>query len=180
MEHIQIDETDIFLDDMGDGRGKIIISNTWGYNFSHFWGSMGSDLKEFLTRINKSYFINKLLPHYDNGQFDPKKTIRNVRKYIRTEFDIPWYQHMSAHKELREFLKELETCDSQRLFVHYMSNISDSIHCFDLNYQDEQEFKSALKVLECEPWHFIEMGPSNSQIFLEKLYPKLQKKLKTP
>lgn len=178
MELIKIDDTDIILQDEGNGRGKITISNVWGYNYSHFWGAMGMPLKEFLLSINESYFIDKLSSPFDRGVFDGKGTIRNVRKFIRTDFEIPWYQHMSAQKELREFLKDMESIESENEFVDKMSNISDDLSLFNLSREDEKEFRDALKSLEIEPWRFIETGPSHEYLFLKKLFPKLQKKIK--
>lgn len=179
MEVLKIDQTDIILDDEGDGRGKITISNTYGYNYSTYWGSMGKrGLKEFLLGMNNDYFINRLVS--DTGVFCGKKSVKNVRRFIREEmsYELPWYKFMKAQKELRERLKELESCDSDRDFVSAMSNLSGSLYCLELSYDDEKEFNEILGVLETEPWHFIDYKPSNDVIFLERLFPKLQKKLK--
>ena len=34
MKVLKVKETEIFLDDQGDGKGKITISNTYGHNYS--------------------------------------------------------------------------------------------------------------------------------------------------
>ena len=50
MEHFRINSTDIILQDFNKGEGKIIISNdSFGYNFSYYWGAMGKNtiLKAF-------------------------------------------------------------------------------------------------------------------------------------
>ena len=181
MEVIKIGETDIMLDDMGNGKGKITISNTYGYNFSYYWGSMGRSLREFLRETNESYFISNLLPPYDSGEFDGKKTMRNVRKFIKDEmsYELPWYKYMEQQKNLRERLNEIQRCESDRQFVDEMMRISQDVDgCYELDKYDREEFISALKMLECEPWHWIEMGPSDNERFLTKLFPKLQKELK--
>jgi len=50
METIRIDTTDVILRDDAPGKGKIMISDDgWGYNFSYYWGAMGSGIKEFYT-----------------------------------------------------------------------------------------------------------------------------------
>lgn len=180
MEKITIDSTDIILEDLGNEQGKIIIADTYGYNYSTYWGAMGGSLKEFLMRINEDYFINRLLPSDDRGVFSGKKSVRNVRKHIKTElsYEIPWYKYMSAQKELRERLKEIESCESDHEFIDAMQRISNDVYCFELDRHDEERFKDALKSLESEPWHFIETEPSRHSIFLHRIFKRLQKELK--
>lgn len=180
MEHIKIGTTDVFLDDKGEGKGKITISDTeWDINCSFYWGSMGCSLKEFLLQINADYFEGKLNMG-DHGIFDAKKSIKNVRKYIREEmeYQLPWYLYPSAQKELRERLKEIEDyCCSEEQFIDQMSNISDSIYCYDLGYKEEKEFRGIIQELEQEPWHFIEKSPSEKSKWLKTFLPKLKKNL---
>jgi len=135
IEVIKIDDTDIILQDEGDGRGKITISNSWGYNYSHFWGSMGGSLKEFLLRINEGYFIDKLSDFDDRGVFDGKATMTAVRKHIREEmsYELPWYKYMSAQKELREKFKEMERIEDENSFVDAMSSLESSLIVWDLD-----------------------------------------------
>lgn len=178
MKNFKIGYTDIFLDDMGSGSGKITISDTTNdYNFSKYWGSMGSDLEQFLCEINPSYFSTKLNP-FDKGVFDSKQTLRSVRKHIKEEmsWELPWYKFMSAQKELRERLNEIQsTVYDARDFVDMMSSLTNDIMCFDLNYQEEKDFKSIIKQLEEEPWHFIINKASRQTIFLQELLPKIKK-----
>jgi len=84
METIRIGLTDVIFKDEGEGKGKIIVSNDdWGYNFSHYWGAMGDrNLKQFVSEINTSYFVDKLSVRR-NGDLDVKKTFTNIRKRIR-------------------------------------------------------------------------------------------------
>ena len=93
MKTLRIDYTDIFLDDKGNGQGKLTISNTCGFNFSCYWGAMGGSLKDFLLRINEDYFVRNLT---DPLSFDAKLTAKSVRRYVRNELksELPWYMYM--------------------------------------------------------------------------------------
>ena len=180
MESFKIGETDIILEDYGDGKGKIIIANTWGYNYSYYWGSMGSSLKEFLCSINMYYFTNKLSDPSDNGVFSAEKSVSNFRKYLKTEFkyDLPWYKWPEAQKSLREELKNIEECESEESFVYNMNKLYLNIDYSSLDRYDEEEFIDIIKSACNEPWCFIEKKDSNKTIFLKRLFPKLQKELK--
>lgn len=173
IEKIVIDESSIYLEDYGHGKGKIIITE-YNLNYSTYWGSMGSTLKEFLKRINGDYFANKLCSKLYS--FDGKESVKNVRKYIRNElsYDLPWYKFMDGQKELRQKLKELESCCSEHEWVYSLPKIIDSLYCFDMNYDDEKEFKEILKFAFTEPWQFI--GEKESLEFrrLKKLHKNLK------
>lgn len=180
LKRYKIDQTDIFLENFEVGQGKIIIANPY-YNFSNYWGSMGSSIEEFLLRINSDYFITKLTGHHSTTVFSAKASIKNVRRHIREElaYELPWYKYMSAQKELRERLKEIENeAYSEESFVSLMSNISKTLYCFDLDKYDEAEFRDGVECLTQEPWHFIGTEPSQESIFLEKIFPKLKKVIK--
>lgn len=181
MEIIKIDETEIFLDDKGSGQGKITISNTYGYNFSYYWGSMGDSLREFLLRINESYFITKLANN--PYSFSPKLTAKEIRKYISEElsYDLPWYKYMEFQKSFREWIKGIEEIESDQEFVDYCHNILRSwkLDFSSLDRHEEKEVKDILQnSFTQEPWNFIQQGYSNEAIFLKKLFKKLQKELK--
>ena len=181
MELIKIDNTDIFLDDTGEGTGKITISNTYGYNFSHYWGCMGCNLKEFLSQINSDYFVRKLAPNPET--YCPKRTAKAVRRYIREElsYQLPWYKHMEFQKGLREWIKGIEDTSTEHEFVDYCCNILNDyrIDIYSVDRQDRVEIESLLKsVFETEPWYFIEKTDSGEAIFLSKLFEKLKKEIK--
>ncbi|AGO47542.1 hypothetical protein Phi4:1_gp009 [Cellulophaga phage phi4:1] len=178
MEIIKIDNTDIFLEDLGEGRGKIIIANTQGYNFSYFWGSMGSNLKDFLLRINESYFLGKLSSS-SQGNFSGKKTVTAIRKTLREDFfeDLPWYKNLEAQKELREKLKHLEGCDEPNSFIYECRSISETYWDIDDKWECHSFTKSVDSLLE-EPWHYFQYTESNEQIFLKKIFKELKKIIK--
>lgn len=183
MERIKIGNTDVFLEDYGQGKGKIIISNTYGYNFSYFWGSMGSNLREFLLRINESYFIGKLCSN-SNGDFSGRKTVKAIRKAMREHnscWEIPWYKYMDAQKELRELLKDLEQCNEINSFYYECKSIIDNYWGLHFSYDEKhekEEFESNVEALFSEPHYYFEYEDSNELIFLKRLFKDLQKELK--
>jgi hypothetical protein len=67
-------------DDMLNG-GEILINSDYG-NYAYSWGNMGSPLKAFLCRINRSYVIDKLT-NGDDTEFDFDASLAAARKEIR-------------------------------------------------------------------------------------------------
>lgn len=158
------------------GQGKIIISNPYNQNYSYYWGSMGVSIQDFLLQINESYFTNCLCSPGDNGVFDGKKSVHQIRYYIRYEMkhDLPWYKFMEQQKELREYLKDAEECENEYQFVDYVSSIPKKFNY----YTDGREFVGIVEGLCTEPWNFIEKSPSQNTIFLKKIFKEIQKQLK--
>ena len=179
----KIEDTEIILQNYEFGQGKIIISNTYGYNFSTYWGSMRSSIEDFLLSINEGYFITKLSDPTDNGVFDPIGTVRNIRKYIREEckYDLPWYKHLEFQKSLRDELKEIERfCENEYEFVDYCQKFPNRLDYSSLDRYDECEVKSLIdSIFKQEPWNFIEKCDSQKTKFLKKLFPKIKKHLKS-
>lgn len=181
MKHIEIGNTDVFLEDLGNGKGKISITDTEGYNYSHYWGAMGGNLEEFLCHINEDYFAMKLKPDEDRGTFDANLSVREIRKFIKEEYsyDLPWYKYMEFQKELREKLKDIERyAYNEDEFVRMCYDIPDS-NWDSLDYRAEIEFVSIMKSLFEEPWYFIVRSESKHTKFLKKLLPKIKQQLKT-
>jgi len=186
MENIRIGTTDVILQDYGDGKGKIIISDDdYGYNFSFYWGSMGktmgkaSTLAQFLCEINSSYFVMKLGPSGD-GPIDAKRTIRNIRKYIREEMCLEWYEHMEFQKDMRECLNDFEReIYSPEQFVnnwHSFAEYTLNYYLIDDKY-DRKEMESNFTGI-CEPWYFIVTEERRENIWLDKFHKKLVRTLK--
>jgi len=99
---------DIILEDLGDCKGKIIISSSYEHNYSCFWGSMGTSIRDFICSINEFYFADKLLGSRRSNEMDCKKTFTAIRKYIKNEMYLPWYKHQEFQKDLREHLNSFE------------------------------------------------------------------------
>ena len=181
MEVIKIEETEVILQDYGEGKGKIIIANPYNMNFSYYWSAMGGSLKEFLLGINDSYFANKLT--YNTEVFSGKNTATNIRRFIREDlnYDLPWYEHMEFQKSLRGWIKSVETMETIDEFIDAALNISKN---YDLdyscmNYNEEQELKQLLSdTIGCEPWYLAGTESSKEYNFIVGIFNKLKKQLK--
>ena len=188
MENIRIGYTDIILQDFGDGKGKVIISDDdYGYDFSYYWGAMGKDtsLKQFLQQINTDYFVGKL-SHHIKGPINVRKTFTALRKHIQEcfHYELPWYEHMEFQKDFREKLKRFQkdVC-SDTEFVTEIQNFHDCLDYYLI--EDSAEEKRMEKLFEdifsnCEPWYFVEYDIHREDLFLTKLHPKLKKALSEP
>lgn len=178
MEVLRIKETDVFLDDQGEGRGKITISNSYGYNYSSYWGAMGGSLKDFILRINDDYFSRNLLGANSLLTFDSKLTRRNVRKYIREEI-MPWYKHTVFQKELRRDINfYFGGCDTSNDFVNNWHRFIDRLPFYLIEdrwerERIEEEFRGV-----SEPWSFIGERMSDEYVWLCGIHNELKKRLR--
>lgn len=150
----------------GDGQGQIKI-HTPERVYSHYWGSMGTHIVDFVTHINQGYFLSKLNPR-DNGDFCPRKTLRNIRKFIKHE--VPWYQDIDAQKELRQELKEIES-GNENLALYVMNNLS-------VTDAQGDQLREAINTIKADPWHFLGRTASAQDIWLGALFRVLQKQLR--
>ena len=177
---LEIDNTDIFLEDYGSGKGKITISNTYGRNFSTYWGAMGCSLKDFIIQIDSDYFITKLFGPKSGKVLDVKKTFAAVRKHILNEI-LPWYKHMEFQKHMREVLNDfqhrIEESLSEEHFVEtFTQNFTNKLD-FSL-ISDEFDRKYVKEDFCFEQWYFIETKESPDSLWLRNLHKKLKKRLK--
>lgn len=170
----------VLLDNLGDGRGEVTVIGDMR-TYSHFWGSMGESLNDFLLGVNPDYFATKLIHYNDMDVFDAKESVKSVRRFIREEikYELPWYEYPKQQKELREKLKEFEECYSEEDFVNRMHSLPDDLYYYDSDFREDEKFNDILRdTICCEPWHFIVKGPTREYKTLLKLLPELQKKLK--
>jgi superoxide dismutase len=180
----KVDTADVILDDLGDGRGKIIISDgNWGYNFSYYWGAMGDSLIDFLSRINSSYFVGKLGPT-EKGEINTKKTMRNIRKAIREEFNsvYPWYTYKEFQTELRYELKNMEGDGfySNENFSYSIERFLDNLSYYSIDDKyDRKEIESLIRDIFNEHWYYIVYDEHRENVYLEKFHKKLVKTLKS-
>lgn len=179
MKHIKIDEYDVYLVDYQIGQGKITIS---GYDkaYTYSWGSMGSDISDFIMSINSDYFADKLCS--DKFTFDPKASVSSIRRYIKEEmsYELPWYAFMAGQKALRKKIKELESCTNQYEFVDMCLSIPNRLIITEdfKPWEDEDEFIKIVKsIFECEPWNFIVNSPSFEYVWLKQFHLKLKKEI---
>lgn len=182
ISRLKIEDTDIFLEELGKGKGKIIVSNPYGHNYSMFWGAMGDSLKDFICRINSDYFADKLLGSQSMQTFDAKRTFINVRKYIREEIGLQWYQHMEFQKQMREELKSFqqscEEMDSDRYFVDsFFSSFVNRLDFYLISDRwERQTIEDSFNGIS-EHWYFIGTKESNQAVWLKQLHKKLKLKL---
>jgi len=181
MEKFKIGDSEVLLDDYGEGRGKIIITDNYYNNYSYYWGSMGGTLKEFLKSINSGYFSNKLISHEQEYCFDVTATFKAVRYHIRYEMGLPFWEHMVFQKNMREILKEFqETCDdlmSQNYFIdNFKSDFIDRLDFYLIDSYHRKQVKDQFDGI-CEVWNFIEIKSSDKAIALQRLHKKLKKLL---
>lgn len=179
MEILKIEETDIFLQELGPNQGKITVSNTYGYNYSYYWGSMGGTLKEFLQTINSEYFASKLLGAKNTSTIDVRKTFTQIRKYIRDDIRIQWYEHIEFQKKMRQvlnsFQRECQENESSTYFVdHFMSRFVNRID-FDM-IEDRYDARRLEEDFQCisEPWGFIVEKDSPEYYWLKSLHVKIK------
>lgn len=183
---IRIETTDIFLENINPGHGKITVSDVYGKNFSHYWGSMGKDatLETFISHINKEYFASKLNGAKKDHKMDVPRTFAAIRKYIREDMGLQWYQHMDFQQHMREVLKEFQdACENYPSQDYFISNFfSQFVHqlSFYKMTGDRHEEKRWTKEFNdiSEWWHFIVERESENYLFLMQLHGKLVKYLK--
>jgi hypothetical protein len=183
IKKIKIDGNDIYLENFETGKGKITITTPNGLSYSYFWGAMGSDLEEFITRINADYFAKNLIRYSDMYEMDVKSTFKTIRKFIRTEIGLDWYQEMEFQKQMREvlndFQKECEDNKDRLLFVNWFE--SSFLRRLDTYLiQDDYIEKQFDTDSGCwsEVWNFIEEKPTMEYMRLKMLHTKLVKHLK--
>jgi hypothetical protein len=181
----KIDSADVILNDLGDGQGKIIISDdNWGYNFSYFWGSIGGgqSLIEFLIGMDEYYFSKKLGPSA-SGEINSKGTIRSVRRAIKEYFssEYPWYKELEFQKDLRYKLNRLERngFSGPDEFFHEMNSFVEDLDYYNIdNKQDRENIESIFKSIFCEPWYYLVYDEHREITYLKKFKTKLVKELK--
>lgn len=182
IEKIRIDNTDIFLEDFEPGKGKITISDTYGHNYSYYWGAMGRPLREFICVINEEYFTRNLLGTRSCYVMDCRRTFANLRKYIAKDMGLPWYSHMRFQEELREklnqFQRECEEHPSNDYFVAmFFPSFIDCLEFFWVETEwERKQIEKDFKNIE-EWWYFIAEKPSPEYNWLIKLHRNLKKKL---
>jgi hypothetical protein len=166
----RIGDATIILRDIEPGKGEIIVLRG-GVSWTSFWGAMGSNLEEFLQRINSEYFAGNLTSL--RFSFNSKKTVTALRKAIKET--LPWYDYMDAQKELRVELKSLETCPTEDEFVRRVFQVNRNIWLNDLNGIDQRDFRERLdEAITTEPWHHIQNDYHREYLWLQSLHGKIK------
>lgn len=185
LQRLKIDNTDIFLEDFGPGQGKVTISDTFGHNYSYYWGAMGSQLSHFIYTIDSGYFARNLIGSKDHYVVDWKRTFAQIRKFIRTELDLPWYKHQTFQEHMREKLRSFQSDCEEADNIHLFVSMFDSGFIDRLDYNliiDREERKALEKSFKdiSEQWHFICKKEGPEYLWLTALHKKLKDKLTNP
>lgn len=184
IKKIKIQNTDIFLEDFGDGKGKITISDTYGHNYSTYWGSMKDSLEEFICSTNSEYFANRLMGSESNYEMDVPATFANIRKYIREEIGLAWYQHLEFQKDMREklsdFQRQCEDIPSAQYFVdNFDRSFVNDLYFYSIDDRWKREdLESEFKAID-EVWNFIAEKKNRKYLWLEQLHAELKKHIRT-
>lgn len=56
----QLDPVHVFLQDHGEGRGRLVVE-CWGRAWACWWGGMGSSLRTFIRAADAGYIANCLV-----------------------------------------------------------------------------------------------------------------------
>jgi hypothetical protein len=176
--------TEIILENKGENQGQITINDKERGTYQMYWGAMGGTIQDFLMRINSDYFTDKLLGVRSTQVFDVKGTFAAVRKFIRTELDLPWYKHQEFQSNLREnlnqFQERCEEYDSDKYFVDHFHDYLyryPSFYLIDDRFEQER-IESDFQNIS-EPWNFIHTKESQEAKWLKSLHSKIKRKLQS-
>lgn len=172
MEKLVINkEINVIFEDTESGKGRIYVNDIYSDRaWSYFWGSMGSDLKTFITQISSDYFAGKLC-FGPKWVFDLKKTKTNLRKELATF--LPWYKEMEFQKEFREVLREADW-ESKEEFVY---SGSERLKDLGMYIEDRYERKNYEEWISSEPWYFTIDGESQEYLRLIQIHKLIKKEL---
>ena len=176
MKEIKIDETQVYLYNLQNNSGRIIIVNPVFGEFSYQWNSIEMEnIEAFICSIDSDYFSKKLCK--ERFEFCPKRSIRAVRRYIRENLssELPWYKYTSGQKELRGALKLIEgIAKNGSDFTSMMEGLVDGLNCTELTADEKKDFKSYLTpIFNPTPYTFIEYKDSKEVVWLRDIHLKL-------
>ena len=175
MNRFQIQTADIILENIENGKGKIIISDLNNGSWSFFWGAMGESIENFIKSINSSYFADKLCNN--KFEFSAKQTAKEIRRYIREEmsYELPWYKFRESQKELRKQIKKIEKSNSQYEALALIQDLPNSVYSCELSFKENNEFSKILEdMVSCEPCNFLQNDYSHEYKYLENLHAQIR------
>ncbi len=177
VEKLKVNDFSFYLEDIEVGKGKVIVTADYDENYSYYWGSMGSDLKSFLKRIDEDYFVCKMIPRDEQQIFSKKITGRNIRKIWREEI-MPWYKYLEFQKHFREKLKDflIDIQDSNHFIYEFDWFIKSlDYHLIECNYERKEVENTIEDILQSECWHLIETEISPKYKRLKLSFTELKK-----
>lgn len=177
-----IKDTLITLENKGVNKGQINVSDNQYGNYSMYWGAMGGTIQEFIIQINSDYFTDKLLGAAPTTTFDVRATFASLRKYIRTELELPWYKHQEFQANLRENLNLFqERCTEYNSDQYFVDHFHDYLYRYPSFYLiddrfDQERIESEFQNIS-EPWNFIQTKESDTAKWLKALHFKIKARL---
>lgn len=177
----KIDNHNVFLISSETGKGRCAINGPY-HNYSYYWGAMGCPLEEFLCNINSEYFAKNMIGYQKMYEIDIKATFATLRKYIKDELGLPFYNHQVFQKHMREVLRNFQqSCEELNSDTYFV----ETFHCnfiqrLDFYLVDNYDRETVRKNFEgiSEQWYFIQNKPSINYKWLMSFHNKLKKELK--
>lgn len=180
MKEYRVYDYTFLLKDNGDNNsGEVIITHPY-YTYRYYWGAMGSNLEQFLKRIDSSYF-NGCVMNSNKYGINLKATFANIRKSIQDEVFMGWYNEPAYQKEFRSELRTLQDT------LYYEGEISneqfvDAIYNFRDHYLPTEPLdrfgvfsEDDVKHFFDEPWYLIVERPTREYEKLKQAFEKFQK-----
>lgn len=148
---------------------------------------MGSrNLAQFVASVSDDYFTGCLLGAISSNEIDVSKTFAAVRRFIREEIGLLWYNHKDFQVGMREKLNQFQqACEENknsdgRYFIDNFSNsFIDDLDYYDIKdkYDRENVQKEFRNMLD-EPWHFIVTRKNAKYKWLCDLHKKLKQHIR--
>ena len=184
---LNVDGCDVFLNIYDEknhitksDHGKITISSHEHGAFTHYWCSMGCDIKKFLLSLDGHYFAKKLNPKGMGKVFNSGKTYDNVILSINEHFpeffqskDIDDQNFLSG---VMERLTEIKSMSDEHEFLCFINDL----HILDFSEPNDKDLLELLIFIQNEDiYDQIHKDDSSSFYWLRyDFLPKLKEVLK--
>lgn len=95
----RLDPITVYLEDFGDGKGKIVIE-CYRESWSAYWGSMGQSLVDFFAKCDVGYLAGKL-SSLRPSVFAPEKIKESLKKEVLEERRKSFIDKREARRRYR-------------------------------------------------------------------------------
>jgi hypothetical protein len=184
MKSLRILDYDILLQDLGQGKGKVIIAG-FDLNTSYYWGAMGENLEDFICSIDTSYWLNKLLPLNVDKPINSRKTFAAFRKQLKEclqdrVYPYGWWVEREFQAEMWEKVRDIQQSATEEYeFIDAICLLPEKLDYYLIaDKYDRESFKEAIQNACSEPWYCTVKGESREERMLIKLHKALKKELK--
>lgn len=169
----------VVFENIKENHWRITVHSTPN-TYSSYWGAMPANtVKGLIDLMDSHYFAKNLIEHDRRYVPDWKCTFKVLRKFIREELGLKWYQHQAFQKDMRKAIKRFQQwcCDvnSKRYFVDMFE--SQFINDLDFGLIEDAIAEKTIKAnfeSITEPWHFIEDKYSNEFVWLMNLHTRIK------